>query len=119
MDVAIFQPSSRDLQADAFLTQGAKAVVITSGPSGSLFKEQGKPAIKTPSYVVEQIDGTGGGDAFVAGYIYGLLNEFSPAECLTYGSAMGASCVQHAGATTGVFNVEELNQFVSENPLVI
>ena len=107
-----------DQQADIFLKQGAKAVVITSGPDGALFKEEDNSAIKIPSYVVEQIDGTGGGDAFVAGFIYGLLKDFSPADCLTYGSAMGASCVQHPGATTGVFNAEELNEFVCENPLV-
>jgi len=112
----ISEPSA---QAEAFIKMGAKAVVITSGPNGALFAGEDSPAIRIPSYNVQQVDGTGGGDAFVSGYIYGLIQGSSPTQCLTYGSAMGASCVQHPGATTGVFNAIELQTFVSENPLVI
>lgn len=105
------------LQAEVFLNQGARAVVITSGADGALYQAAGAEPIQISSYQVEQVDGTGGGDAFVSGLIYGLLQEASPLQCLTYGSAMGASCVQHSGATTGVFNATELVDYVSQHPL--
>ncbi len=104
-------------QAEYFLNQGAKSVVITSGSEGSLMMDQNFKAIQLPSYDVEQVDGTGGGDAFVSGFVYGLLTGATPLQCLNYGSAMGASCVQHSGATTGVFNAEELEDFVAANRL--
>lgn len=104
-------------QAKKFLSQGAKTVVITSGSEGSLLMSQNSKAVQLPSYDVEQVDGTGGGDAFVSGFVYGLLKGATPLECLTYGSAMGASCVQHSGATTGVFNAEQLEEFVAANRL--
>ncbi|WP_417851706.1 carbohydrate kinase family protein [Thalassoglobus sp.] len=104
-------------QAEIFLNQGAGTVVITSGPDGSILRDQTSSVIHLPAYQVEQVDGTGGGDAFVAGFLYGVLQGSKPQQSLMYGSAMGASCVQHAGATTGVFRVEELEAFVKENQL--
>ena len=35
------------------------------------------------------VDGSGGGDAFDAGYIYGLLHGMPPEECLRVASALG------------------------------
>ena len=105
--------SSPEDQAEHFLQQGAQAVVITSGSDGAFYRRQEESSIVVPAFPVEQVDGTGGGDAFVSGYIYGMLKQSSPIECLTYGAAMGASCVQHAGATTGVFRRDELETFVA------
>ncbi len=104
-------------QAEIFLNQGARTVVITSGPDGAILRNQDSAYIHLPAYEVEQVDGTGGGDAFVSGFLYGVLKGAEPQNSLMYGSAMGASCVQHPGATTGVFRAEELEEFVKENPL--
>ncbi|MCA8996899.1 MAG: carbohydrate kinase family protein [Planctomycetaceae bacterium] len=104
-------------QAEHFLKMGARTVIITQGPGGALLQEQGRPPVRISSHAVEQVDGTGGGDAFVAGYLYGLLKEASVEECLNYGAASGASCVQIAGATTGVLRAPELEAFVAEHRL--
>lgn len=105
-------------QAEHFLQLGARCVVITSGPDGALWQSAGESPLELPAYQVEQVDGTGGGDAFVAGFVYGLLQGADPLQCLTYGSALGASCVQHPGATTGVFNASQLEAFVASHPLL-
>lgn len=105
-------------QARRFREAGAKAVVVTRGPAGALLSE-GERLLEVPAHPVEQVDGTGGGDAFLAGIIYGLLNEYPLETCLQYGSAMGASCVQASGATTGVFNREQLEDFVAAHPLAV
>lgn len=102
-----------DRQADCFLNWGASAVVVTQGAEGALYRDQHGNRYSQPAFPVDQVDGTGGGDAFASGYIYALLQGASPARCLVYGSAMGASCVRRAGATTGVFRRDELEQFVS------
>jgi len=46
-----------------------------------------------------------------------LLEDCPLRERLAMGSALGASCVQALGATTGVFNREALTNFLSENEL--
>ena len=70
-------------------------------------------------YPVEPLDATGTGDAFVSGYVFGLLQGATAVRCLEYGTAMGASCVRSMGATTGVFTRLELQQFVSSHRLQV
>lgn len=104
------------LQAAEFRRLGARQVIITAGPHGAFVIDRDGQRWHAPAYPVQQIDGTGGGDAFVAGVIYGLLQQAGWEACLQYGAALGASCVQAAGATTGVFREAELLQFVQEHP---
>ena len=106
-------------QIEAFLEAGAKTVVVTAGPAGVFLGNQEGTRLSVPAHQVEQIDGTGGGDAFAAGFMYGLLQEADPADCLQFGAAMGASCVQHPGATTGVFDESQLREFVMSHRLTV
>jgi len=103
-------------QARRFHAAGAKTVIVTRGAKGSILFD-GHDMWEAAAFPVEQVDGTGGGDAFVAGYLYGILKQASPTECLAYGAAMGASCVRAAGATTSVFRREELEEYVRTHRL--
>jgi sugar/nucleoside kinase (ribokinase family) len=105
-------------QADQFREAGAKTVVITCGGEGALLSGPGG-TFRARSFPVEFIDGTGSGDAFAAGFISGLIDGASPERCVELGSALGASCVRRAGATTGVFTQPELDEYLSQHRLVI
>jgi len=102
-------------QARRFRAAGAKEVVITCGDDGLV--ALAAETTRAGRFEVEFVDGTGSGDAFSAGYILGLLEDCPLRERLAMGSALGASCVQALGATTGVFNREALTNFLSENEL--
>lgn len=105
-------------QARLFHQRGARCVVITRGAQGTILLDNERYiSMDAPS--VEQVDGTGGGDAFAAGYIHAWLDGRGPEDCLRFGSALGASCVQAAGATTGVFRSDELAAFVRDHPLTV
>jgi sugar/nucleoside kinase (ribokinase family) len=106
------------VQARAFRELGAKTVVITCGGDGALLAED-SGMLKSGRFAVEFVDGTGSGDAFAAGYISGLLDGCPPLECLQLGSALGASCVRTVGATTGVFNRDELREFLRQHQLPV
>src|SRR5580704_4180539 len=99
-------------QADRFRAAGAKSVVITCGRHGSVAVSSAA-LFRTGRFQVDQIDGTGSGDAFAAGYIHGLLEGEDVVDCVRIGSALGASCVRATGATTGVFNAGELADFLA------
>jgi sugar/nucleoside kinase (ribokinase family) len=103
-------------QAGHFRAAGAKTVVITCGGEGAVLSGPGG-AFRVGSFPVDFIDGTGSGDAFAAGYISGLIDGASPEHCVEIGSALGASCVRRAGATTGVFTQTELDEFLSGHRL--
>jgi sugar/nucleoside kinase (ribokinase family) len=105
-------------QAERFQQMGAGTVVITKGDRGSVLVGPGV-RLRAQTYRVPFVDGTGGGDAFTAGYVAGLLRGLDAEGCLRLGSAVGASCVRAIGTTTGVFTRSELEAFVSENPLRI
>ena len=105
-------------QARHFRALGVREVVITRGSLGSL--QLGPNGhLETGVYPVEAIDATGTGDAFVSGFVFGLLRGASTAECLRLGTAMGASCVRSMGATTAVFSASELLDFVESHPLPV
>jgi sugar/nucleoside kinase (ribokinase family) len=105
-------------QAEAFQRAGAKTVAITCGQAGAVLLAKNLQ-LRVGPYPVQFQDGTGSGDAFTAGYLYGLLHDRDLETCLRFGSALGASCVRAAGATAGVFNAQELADFVASQPLVI
>ena len=65
------------------------------------------------------VDGSGGGDAFNAGYIVGLLEGRSELDCLKLASAVGASCVRAVGTTAGVFTRAEAEEFIGRHELAV
>ncbi len=105
-------------QAKVFRRQGAETVIVTCGARGALLLSPTE-CVRIPIYEVAEVDGTGGGDAFAAGLIYGLLSGKAPIDCVKDAAAMGASCVRAPGATTGTFTAEELRAFVESNDLTI
>ncbi|WP_166830892.1 carbohydrate kinase family protein [Thalassoroseus pseudoceratinae] len=105
-------------QAQKFRDAGAKTVAITCGDTGAVL-QSAAGNWRSGRFDVAVVDGTGSGDAFAAGFIHGLLADADPETCLQWGSALGASCVQAVGATTGVFSDGELRQFCAANQLAI
>jgi sugar/nucleoside kinase (ribokinase family) len=105
-------------QAEMFRQLGAKTVVITMGGEGSVLVSD-KVRLRAGVFSVPFVDGSGGGDAFDAGFIYGMLNDMSPEDCLRVASALGASCVRAIGTTPGVFTRSECEDFLRKNSLRI
>jgi sugar/nucleoside kinase (ribokinase family) len=105
-------------QAEAFRRLGSKTVVITMGGDGVVLVSE-KTRLRAGVFTVPFVDGSGGGDAFDAGFIYGMLNDMSPEGCLRVASALGASCVRAIGTTPGVFTRSECEEFLRKNTLRI
>lgn len=83
-------------------------VVVKLDADGCLLRENGVeqfvPVI--PEYVHK--DSTGAGDAFLAGFMYGLYHDCSLAECVLYGNITGGKCVTAVGCLTAYCTEEEL-----------
>ncbi len=91
-------------------------VVITLGSRGALARRANE-VIQVGAYSVKSVDGSGAGDAFAAGFIAALLENWSLEETLRFASAVGASCTRALGCINGVFHFDEARAFVSEQPL--
>ncbi|MBY0524319.1 MAG: carbohydrate kinase family protein [Gemmataceae bacterium] len=105
-------------QAERFRALGAHTVVITMGGDGSVLVSE-RLRLRAGVYPIEFVDGSGGGDAFDAGYIYGLLQGIETEDCLRVASALGASCVRAIGTTPGVFTRAECETFLRQHTLKI
>ncbi|RFU42947.1 sugar kinase [Actinomadura logoneensis] len=82
------------------LTAWYPQVVIKNGAEGSLWYTNGRPdAVTVAADPVEKIvDGTGAGDAFIAGFLPPWLDGKPPAEALASGNRLAAQALQHLGA---------------------
>lgn len=103
-------------QAERFRQLGARTVVITMGGEGAVLVSD-RERYRAGVFAVPFVDGSGGGDAFDAGYIYGLLRGYGTMDCLKIASALGASCVRAVGTTPGVFTEEECLEFLRHHEL--
>jgi sugar/nucleoside kinase (ribokinase family) len=105
-------------QAERFREMGAGTVVITQGERGSVLVTEGL-RLRAGTFPMPFVDGTGGGDAFAAGYMAGMLRGLDAEGCLRLGSAVGASCVRAIGTTTGVFTRRECDEFLATHSLEV
>jgi sugar/nucleoside kinase (ribokinase family) len=105
-------------QAHLFHEMGARRVVITRGEHG-VVSISDSLRVKLGAYPISYVDGSGGGDAFNAGYIVGLLEGRSELDCLKLASAIGASCVRSVGTTAGVFTRAEAEDFMRSHKISV
>lgn len=104
-------------QAEAFLQYNPQlTAVITMGKNGALVRTKEK-IIQAGSYRVKVVDPSGGGDAFDAGFIFGILQGWDLEKTLQFASATGASAVTAIGCTTGVFDKNAALDFTEKNEL--
>ncbi|CAN7626276.1 carbohydrate kinase family protein [Rhizobium sp. LjRoot254] len=94
----------------AILQQGAMRLVTIHFPDGAITVSRDGASVFVPSVRVppEAIVGpNGAGDAFAAGFMYGLHENWPIEECLGLGHAAAACSLRTAGTTDGVVGWRE------------
>ncbi|MFV0483377.1 MAG: adenosine kinase [Bacteroidales bacterium] len=71
--------------------------VVKVGKKGSWVRS-GKQSLKIEAVDVNAIDTTGAGDAYAAGFMYGIANDLSLQQCGNLGSLLSAHTVRGEGA---------------------
>jgi sugar/nucleoside kinase (ribokinase family) len=85
---------------------GAEAVAVTLGEDGCYGSGPGFEGYMAAPRV-EAVDGTGAGDAFAAGLLYGTLAGWSFERAVRFGCAAGALATTAVGAYDGVGRIDE------------
>jgi sugar/nucleoside kinase (ribokinase family) len=81
------------------LTAWYPQVVVKLGADGALFFSNGRPPVRVPAPPVERIvDGTGAGDAFIAGFIPAWLDKKPALEALASGCRLAGHALNLIGA---------------------
>jgi sugar/nucleoside kinase (ribokinase family) len=89
-------------QAIRVLTAWYPQVVVKLGADGAVFAN-GRDPVRVPAPPLERlVDGTGGGDAFCAGFLPPWLDNKPPAEALASGCRLAARALGLVGARPGL-----------------
>jgi len=111
-DEARFSPQA---VAEGLFALGVRqTVALKMGPQGSFVMARDGEHHWVPAPRVETLDGTGAGDAFIAGFLAARLRGHSLLECARLGNATGALCVRAMGATAGVSSWEDARELTLE-----
>lgn len=115
--VKIFLPNERELRlmtgmgrrrgARKILGKGVKIVAVKRGHKGC-FVTDGRIEADVPAYGGRGVDTTGAGDAFNAGFLYGILRGMDPVQSAEFGVKVAWLSIQKPGARDGLPTLEEL-----------
>ena len=114
----IFMPNALELEqltgeedyrraADYMISMGVKIVAVKLGAKGC-YVTDGQEKLTVAPFKVKAADSTGAGDAFDAGFLYGLIREKSLYECGQMGNFVASRSVMVMGARAGLPYAKDL-----------
>jgi sugar/nucleoside kinase (ribokinase family) len=94
---------------------GCQLTAATLGEGGVLAWD-GVEFIYRPAYRVQAVDTTGAGDVFHAGFIYGLLQGWTPEQQLDFACGAAALNCMASGARGGIQTVAAIEELMAATP---
>lgn len=92
------------------LDAGAGLLAVTCGADGALVVDrEGRQQV--PAFAVDVVDTTGCGDAFSAGFVYGIRIGRAPRDAAVLGNAVAALVSQGLGSDHGDFDLAAADAF--------
>ena len=90
-------------RASKLLDIGASIVCVTLGERGCYVVNTAAESYLVEAYpTADIVDTTGAGDAFAAGFLYGLLHSKSIYECARAGNLLASYCIRRYGSRNGL-----------------
>jgi len=114
----VLMPSAKELElltgiadyeegAKALLRKGVEIVAVKLGGKGCYVTNK-KEGYLIEAFKVKVVDTTGAGDAFCAGFLYGLISGKDLYECGKLGNFVASRCITKMGARFGLPSLENL-----------
>jgi len=92
--------------AKYYLDNGVTNCVLTMGGEGSLFVNKDE-TVKTPAFDINVVDTTGCGDAFDAGMITSLINDFDLEKSLKFATTTSGLVATGLGSDAGIIDFDD------------
>jgi ribokinase len=109
---ALTGTSDPEAAAQALLTRGAGAVIVTLGEAGILLAQPGQASQRWPAFRVEAVDTTAAGDAFNGGLAAALARGQPLPTAARYAQAVAALSVTRLGAQPSLPYAMEVDAFL-------
>ncbi len=85
-----------------------KKVIVKADKDGCVGLDEDGLCFVKSAEMFRNIDSTGAGDAFLAGFCYGLYHDYPFRDCILLGNITGGKAVTAVGALAACVNEEEL-----------
>jgi len=93
--------------AEVLLKKGVEIVAVKLGSKGC-YVTDGRENHSVEPFKVKVVDTTGAGDAFCAGFLYGLISGKSLFECGRLGNFVASRCIMKMSARRGLPTIKDL-----------
>jgi len=113
----VFFPNEREVNlltgknyregAETLLNKGARIVAVKLGARGCYVTDGEENHLIEP-FKVKVVDSTGAGDAFCAGFLYGIISNKTLRECGVLGNFVASRTLMKMGARNGLPRREDL-----------
>ncbi len=101
-----YKKGSREL-----IEKGAGIIAVTLGKKGCYVQNK-KNSYEIPAYKTKVVDTTGAGDAFAAGFLYGILSGKNLQDSGRFGNYLASCCIRKFGARDGLPYRNEIEKFI-------
>ncbi|MDL2409363.1 sugar kinase [Rhizobium calliandrae] len=113
-ELFIFTKAEDEASAVAeMLQRGISAVIVKKGSEGAVYHDQHRQ-VTAAGFSVQEVDPTGAGDCFGAGFVSLWLRGAQPEEALRFACACGALAVTRKGPMEGIASFVEVQAFMSD-----
>ncbi|MCK5153895.1 MAG: hypothetical protein KAQ93_06005 [Spirochaetales bacterium] len=108
--------NNSDLESSSewFLDQGVKRVFITLGNEGVFYRDSQTYGNYKPAEAIIK-NATGAGDAFMAGLIYGSLNNYNSEKIVRFASGVSLAALSVENTVNPKINFKYIEQITGEN----
>jgi sugar/nucleoside kinase (ribokinase family) len=100
-------------QAQTLLEWGCPHVVITCGSGGALYADH-EQMLRIEPLPITFVDGSGAGDAFMAGVVLGILRQWPIEDTLRYAAALGASVCRGLGCHSTLYTDAQAKEVMAD-----
>jgi tagatose kinase len=115
-ELMLLSGASNEIAAIEKILEKVKILVLKRGSKGcEIFSKKQGNAIKVPPFKIKEVDPTGAGDAFDAGFLCGYLEDKDLYDCGVLANACGAMNTMKLGPMEGIAKREIIDKFIKNN----
>ena len=104
--------------AERLIARGTGEVCVSLGKDGCLYMDESGNIAERKLRPAERIvNASGAGDSFMAGFIYGRINDWPVTECLDYGLAAGSLALKCESAVDPELSIAQIEKLLKEENL--
>ena len=105
---ALSDKATVDQRIDDLLSQGLAKVLVTNSGNEIIYKSKDEHIKTMPPEAAEIVNSSGAGDAFLGGFIHGIMNEKSLAQCLEIAKKTAFLTLQASSSTNRNITLSEV-----------